>query len=622
MDADAPRAAVDLAPRDHTDGDRVVDRPPRGAGPARLPIDLIVGASVGVMAIVLYAVHGFDTTMLLLLVSSVACLSVSFASRRPRGQRIDRRDLMVAFGLMVLLSPLYLIAVHSAPVQVNSDEVAIMSVAKSVATAKHVDPFGLSDYFGDPTMVFLVFGKLGRLLGGIDLYHMRLLHGLFGLAEVGIAFALFRQLLSRLWALFAATILGVSHAFFMLSRLAMRDNTPVLIEVAALALLVRGLRRDDPLLTFFGGLVAGFGFYTYFPGRIVIVLWLAFLGLLGLRYRARFPIRKLIAVGGIAVLGCAVIAGPVVIATIKAPPSDQHIEKVALLIFPEGRKLQQQWVGASSVTAGIEKNVLYGLTAFNNTHEDHGWIYINPHHGFVDPLTGGLLWVGVAVVVVGLFRRRDDPWPLLMVGIFLFFWLLFAFVVNKAPDYTRLLVTLPLVAYLVACATKAIVEGAAGSLRTRQRSSPLVGSVCVGAVLVAVLGWNLTIGRDYIRLGQRTGDDIGSTVRYVESHRAITGERFYLAADTKHPYFVFGLDDLGTGRLAFFAPGQVAPAVASTALPQFQATAPFSLFVSRSLWTEAERQVVAHYPQGHVANVTPDGRLLVFEVGPAGPRAG
>src|SRR5258708_26661742 len=145
--------------------------------------------------------------------------------------RSPRLDLLVMFALVLAFAPLYLLSVHTVPVQVGSDEVAIMTFAKQVANARHVDPFGLSTYFAFPTLIFLVFGKLGQLMGGVTLAHMRLLHGLFGLTEIAAAYALFRQLLPRRWAVFAPCILGSGHAFFMISPFAMRDSTPVLVEV-------------------------------------------------------------------------------------------------------------------------------------------------------------------------------------------------------------------------------------------------------------------------------------------------------------------------------------------------------------------------------------------------------
>ena len=44
-----------------------------------------------------------------------------------------------------------------------------------------------------------------------------------------------------------------------------------------------------------------------------------------------------------------------------------------------------------------------------------------------------------------------------MLGGFLSLWLSFAFLVNKAPNYTRLLITLPFVAFLVTEAVRWMV---------------------------------------------------------------------------------------------------------------------------------------------------------------------
>ena len=100
---------------------------------------------------------------------------------------------------LAALSPLYLLRLETWPVQVSSDEVAIMSYAKQYAATPHVDLFGLSTYFGDPAGQLVVWGKLGNLSGGITLEHMRLLHALAGLLIVAAAYAFFRQLLPLGW---------------------------------------------------------------------------------------------------------------------------------------------------------------------------------------------------------------------------------------------------------------------------------------------------------------------------------------------------------------------------------------------------------------------------------------
>ena len=45
-------------------------------------------------------------------------------------------------ALMLLFAPLYLAAVYRWPVQVSSDETAIMDVAQQYAVQPNVDPFG------------------------------------------------------------------------------------------------------------------------------------------------------------------------------------------------------------------------------------------------------------------------------------------------------------------------------------------------------------------------------------------------------------------------------------------------------------------------------------------------
>ena len=93
-------------------------------------------------------------------------------------------------------------------------------------------------------MLFIVWGKLGNLIGGIDLFHMRLLHAVVGLLTIAACYALFRLLLPRNWAFLGALLVGVNHSMFMISRLAMRENTAVLVLVVALILLLWGFRQQ------------------------------------------------------------------------------------------------------------------------------------------------------------------------------------------------------------------------------------------------------------------------------------------------------------------------------------------------------------------------------------------
>jgi hypothetical protein len=572
-----------------------------------------LGLGLGFASLVVYAADGYDRTMLSLWVAGLVLSGASLLARSARLPRIARADLIAPAVALIAVAPLYLAALYEWPVQVDSDEVTVIGVSETYAD-EYTDPFGTSGYWSRPTLLFIAWGNLGQLLGGIDLANMRLLHALVGLLCVGVAYVFFRQLLPLRWALFATVVLGSAHSLFMISRLAMRENTGLLAEVAALVLFIVGLRYNHAFATFCGGIAAGLGYYVYYPGRAAFPLWVLFLVALALWYRPTFPLRRLVTAGAIATGSFIITAGPILIAEAKLPAGEVPPNRETLLIYPEARELQRQWVFADSEWEGFKENVSFGLTTFNSEVVDHSWIYDNFGHGFVDPLTGILLWVGAGVVFVSLVRRRAPPWALLALGSFLVLWLAFAFLVNKAPNYTRLLVTLPFVAYLVTEAvrflagrTKPWVERWSA---TRAEQAP---AAFTAVVLVTLVTWNVTIAWDFIQDGRRNGDPIGSTGRYIESHRSPREKKFYLAADDeKWRYYEWGQSDQ---RMRYFAhDGQVQPVVSPSALRSFDEPPPFALFLSRDLFATVERDLTTRYPGARLQKILPDGRLVVFDV--------
>jgi 4-amino-4-deoxy-L-arabinose transferase-like glycosyltransferase len=566
------------------------------------PVLFALGLALGAGSLVHYNANGYGRGMLVVWLAALALLAVACWTMSRTVPRIALADVAISAGLALAFAPLYLLALYRWPVQVSSDEVAIMDVSRQAAQSGNLDPLGTSWYLNRPALLFEGWGELGQALGGVDLFHMRLLHALVGLLVIAASYALFRQLLPRRWAVFAAFVLGISHSFFMISRLAMRENTAVLVVVVGLTLLLWGLRNDHALSTFLGGVVAGLGYYVYEPGRVAFLLWVLFLAGLIVFFRREVPVRTVLKLGAIAAAAFVLTVGPIGIADAKIPPGQWNPQHDSLLIYPEARVAQQNWVFASSEWAGYLKNVKFGLSTFNNTVEDHSWIYANRGHGFVDPLTGVLLWLGAGIVAVGLVRRRRAPGALLMLGSFVALWLGLALLINKAPNYTRLLVTLPFVAYLVTEAVR--------WLAGRWRTVPRAAAIIVGLTAVVLVAWNLAIAWDFVDEGRVRGQDIGTTVRYVDSHEG-SGERFYIA----QPYFEYepGSPD---GRLRSFAddPRQVPPPIDSAQLPNFVGTPPFALFMTRVTWKPVSTQLALRYPSGRIRNVTPDGVRVVFEV--------
>jgi hypothetical protein len=202
--------------------------------------------------------------------------------------------------------------------------------------------------------------------------------------------------------------------------------------------LLWGFRSSNELVIFLGGVAAGFGFYVYYPARIAFPIWVAFLIVLGILYRRRFSVRQLLTVGAITASGFVLVATPIIYGESQIPASQNRQEggqRVSLMIFPEGRAEQKAWVYADSEWDGWKTNVRMGLETFNGKDVDHGWIYVATDYVG----QGRRAWLGVGLVGLALIRRRrDDPGAVLMLGGFLLLYLSFAFVVNKAPNYTRL----------------------------------------------------------------------------------------------------------------------------------------------------------------------------------------
>ena len=568
------------------------------------------GLALGAAALLRYERSGYGDAMLFLWLACLLVLGLYFGSRARSWPRPALADVGISVGLAVLFAPLYLIRLYQWPVQVNSDEVVVSDVARDYGAQQGVDPFGISNYLARPSGLFVLWGNLAERLGPAAdwFYNVRLLQALFGLLTIAVAYAFFRQLLPRWWAVFATVLLGVSHVFLIISRMAMRENTAVLVEVAAFALLFWGLRNQHALATFLGGFVAGLGFYVYVPGRAVFPIWALFLILLAFLFRDRFPLPRLAQAGAIAVAGFILMAGPVMIAESKIPPATMSPQKDVLFVYPEARQLQQRWVFANSEWEGYKTNVSHGLGVFNNNEVANAWIYENRGHGFVDPLTGILVWLGVGVVGLGLVRRRREPADLLILSGFLVLWLSFAFVVNKAPSYPRLLIILPFVAYLV---TEA-VRWLAGRWRTMRYGPALVAGAAVAVIAV----WNLGIAWDHVQKGRQHGDPIGNTGRYVHAHKDDPGQRFYMATSLASPYYEWGDPETSLSRIRLFAnnASQVGGAVDPTVLSTFDAPAPFALLMRRHVWEAAAAQLADRYPTGRIRNVTPDGTRVVLDV--------
>ena len=519
-------------------------------------------------------------------------------------------DLFVASVLLLIFIPLYTGLVYYLPYPVNSDEISIMFSERYFPGLMPINLLGLSTYFGFPSFIFIVLGWLGRALGGVTLEHMRLISAFFGLAIVLGSYLLFRVFWGwkESWA--ASTVLGFNHALVVISRMAVRDNTALLADLAALAALFSGLERGSSLLTLAGGMLCGLTFYTYYPSRVTLFLWLIVLAGRYLFERPRPEARALGKLAGAGLLGFWLCAGPVLVATVQAGDEAARFMRAASLLHSEGRDLQRQWLGSKTIQQAFRQNVVNGLSAFNTKRPDYSWIYPNliGRHGFVDPLTGVLLWIGILGIWLRRGEREDGSWGRAMSLCFLFLWLLLSFVVNKAPNYTRLLVTLPFVAYLSVAGIKTLIR-----LLPLSASSSL-SDFALFVLVVSVSLWNVGILKAVFENGLKHGQDIGGTGRYIETHKSMP-YTFYLAADGVYPYYSWNFPDGWKTWMSFFAvPGQDVEVIVPGQLAQMPSAGPFTVFMNRQAWARYKEGFLKAHPKSAIHDITPGGDLLAAEV--------
>jgi 4-amino-4-deoxy-L-arabinose transferase-like glycosyltransferase len=583
----------------------------------------VLGFALCAATCLAYARTGYHAAFPVLLL--VGVLITAWSLQRPDAPADERRgdvrsDIVAVAILIAISAPLYWWRLYTTPWQVNTDEVTIMVAAKQVLAAP-TDVLGLSGYYGLPAGIFVVIGRLGRLLGGIDLYHMRIVHSCFGVGCVLLAYGLFRQFCRPLRAATLALFLGANHALFAISRMAMRENTALFLELLALLLLVRGFQRRSRSLTFLGGAATGLTFYTYFPARITLVVWSIVLAAMWLRRPSRVALIRLASFATFFLAGWAVVAAPIVIASAQHHDAASAYPRQQFLFYPEGRALQQQWTNDRTPADAWKKNIKQGLATFNGKMHDQGYIYANYGHGFVDPVTGVLLWIGLMVATVRLVKSQEPSLPdILAITGFLVLYLSFALVITKAPNYTRLLVVLPFVAYLAGtglwwlakAGTSRLLVGRAPDLQARAAASVVIVVTAVVTLL------NVATFRDFVWKGVKEGNDVGSTGRLVEARKQQHGHSWILSADSTAPYYSWGEKGQWQAWLGFFAgPGQPVRVITTTELASLSVPGDFTVFMQRQVWDANEERFRAAHHVDSVTNVLPGGRLVAVDVGPA-----
>lgn len=567
-------------------------------------------------AVYRYATSGFGGLIVCLWLSGILLGIVALTRSSPaevRGLRFSWRDARTLVLLFLLLGPVYLWQPLELPRHVYTDELSFVHHARTLLAKGDYDFFALSpNYFGWPNGCFILTAVLQRLLGGVSLEHARCVHALAGLAAVGVFFVLLRQTLARRWALAGALLLALVHSFVMLSRLGLRDNFPVVLELCVLLLMHTGIRSRSPAWLAAAGAVAGLGFYNYYTGRAIIVVavvGLACLGLASHPARTRGDcVRWMLAL----LFGFLLSAAPAWVAHRENGAVALAYVRGQSVLFEAGRREIQRYDNQPDEAAGVAVNALRGISALNNNIDDISEVYINRGYGMVDPLTGALVWVGVLLTL----RRRPGMGVLMLAGLGTTLLLIGA-LANKNPAYCRLLVVLPFACWFAIQGLRLLCM----QLR-RFRFVPASRRFQLGAAWTVVAGvalWNgLAVRAHYLGVrGQ--GDAPGDTLRYVRSRPEL--KTFAVVSDVRRPYFSFGGDFWAVWVGQMTLPGQevrvLVPAgndEEGAGQVELPAERPCALLMSAAQWRYCSRAIYAREPGLKLVRVTPQGMQVAVEL--------
>lgn len=571
---------------------------------SNLSLVLFISAiAILVLFMSLYAASGYSHLILVGWIFSIVMALAALWQMRSKILKhpYTKLDLKIVGVLLVLFAPLYLLFLYKIPFQINTDEITISRFAKILIENPSTDILGASFYLGFPSLIFVIWGHLANLLGGITLENVRLLHATSGLLVVGFSYFFFRLFFKIPQALAATVILGSSHALVAISRMAMRDNTSLLLEVIAMIFLFRGIITKCPLKIFIGGLISGLTFYTYFPSRATPILWFLFLGLAYIYLVHKVKISTVIKIAAISLIGFLMAASPIIIATAKNK-SGLAYSKETTLFTKEGRQLAQNWAFANDTKTAVKENIARGLLTFNSNQSDEGWIYPNINHGFVDPVSGILVWLGFGFI---LFKKRKDLEDILMAGSFIFLLLAFAFILNKAPSYTRLLVILPFSTFL-------ILEG----ITTISRQFGKFKNIVLATLTVLIVVLNLKIFADFVQKGLQEGNDVGGIGRYTQEKAAAKpNHMFILVADKTYPIYSWGEPNMWQTWTAFFAPQENKVLVLNpqTFQSEMLPISNYSIILNGKLFREKKENLISQNPNLKIHNLKPNGSILAIE---------
>jgi hypothetical protein len=580
----------------------------------------IIGLSV------LHFGHAHELALCLVIVA-ISIAAIPFRrNAESNGKRfLDQQDLYIMLALWCLALPLCVFLIDFVPFLITDDEPYTVIVTRTAMTSGIHNLFGPSGLEEYANLGFIIFGKIAEFLGGVTLGNLRVVDGFIGTFTVVSLYALYRTTWEKSYAALGALVVGFNHAFIAQSRMCFRGGIDVLIETIAYCVLIRASQINSSILAFSGGIIAGCGFYFYYPARCIMPLWIATVLFSVLTWnRGAFAAqRKLIA---IALLSFTLTILPNLVGFAGIHSSWTLSQ---LLITKSGIAMQMERSQTTSASSAVLANAQKQLTCLNIPNYDIFGNYVNPHAAFCDPITGFLVWIGLLVTI---FRRKVDEkeqWlRILSVGSFSILMLAYAFVIGCAPNYPRLIMLLPFIGYLVMSLLWWFNEKVGSIFKGDPARVRFLLGIFSIAIVGAILYSNIQSLRLWVYYWLEFPEPKYMTMRYIERRKNIGNYKLYIvtpkAGGSPDSNFFpwLSADDIKTDFKSFtdnppeintIEPKDFCKDVESDLLDGQAISPPLSVLVLKKS-CPCIADFIHRHPSVMIHDITPDGARQALEI--------
>jgi 4-amino-4-deoxy-L-arabinose transferase-like glycosyltransferase len=380
-----------------------------------------------------------------------------------------RTTLVIGCAVVAFAAVLRLWRIGDVPYGLHGDEALTGLDAQRILAEGWIGPYVYPSGLGQPAGPLYFTALLFRWLPQ-TMTTLRASMALFGVATVGVCYALGCRWFDRPAAVIASILLAAMPWHFHLSRTGLMVTTwPFAVLVTCWALTEACRTNAGLLWSAVAGVIAGFGVYTYNAYPLALPLYLVGYALAARRDRTWRP---WLLRAGVFLIACLVLSTPMILYAVQHPFEYSVRHAAVALFWSDGWRDASAWQRLGLFGFELQKYaqglLLGGRPDFADGLSAPGYPPLNPVVA-----VAALLGFGIAVR-----RRTDWPYGVLVAAPLILPWGALLSIGNG--DFRRSLALAPFVAMLAALPLAAL-----WARRDRRWSAALV------AGLLAVVGWDV-----------------------------------------------------------------------------------------------------------------------------------